>query len=74
MEITLVTSLIVSLVALLGGSVLLILSASTTLGVAYLAFRFGWGKLRTTLPVGDSLHRSAIARGRILNRRDNILQ
>lgn len=74
MDIISTTAIVTGLVTLFGGAVLIIISASTTLGVAYLAFRFGWSKFKTSLGSGDSMYRSAMARGRILNRRDNILQ
>jgi len=63
-----------------GVAVLIILTAVTTVGVAWLIYVVGWGQVKTStnpgssrIPLsGDRMHRSAIARGRILNRRDGI--
>ena len=43
------TSLITGLVITFGGAVLVIITATVGLGVAYLAFRFGWKKVKSSL-------------------------
>ena len=78
MDISDISTLIVSLVTTFGGAVLVIITATVALGVAYLAFRFGWSKVKTTVGVfpptqfKDSMERDAFNRGHLLNRRDGI--
>ena len=43
------TTLITGLVTTFGGAVLAIITATVGLGVAYLAFRFGWGRVKHAL-------------------------
>ena len=54
MEINTTTTLITGLVTSYGGAALTIITATVGLGVAYLAFRFGWASLKASLNGGVS--------------------
>ena len=49
MDITQTSSLITGLVTTFGGAVLVIITATVGLGVAYLVFRFGWSSVQRSL-------------------------
>ena len=78
MDITDISSLIISLVTTFGGAVLVIITATVGLGVAYLAFRFGWKKVKNSVGVfpptkfRDAMERDAFRRGMQLNKKDGV--
>jgi len=78
MDTTATQTIIINALTQYGASVLVIITATLAIGLAYLVFRFGWKKTKSSLDGGmvfkDNMERSAYNRGLALNKRDNLFQ